>query len=281
VYDVVVLVATSELRIGDARMRSALLVERAVRGTVILREGLAFDTRFAAAAAGKPEAVGHVFLLLDGRFVWEGGTHAGPVGFVLADDEIERVGPKAKTFRTDGPRATVIQLRIAKRLLPWTVGMTNGPITLPAAAWAAARALTEQPTEPRALAELLRMLGIPIEITLEEPERMRRLWNAIEPLYAQYGAAVSIKQLAGALGLSMRQVGRDAKELASTFGLDGYRDALLLLRLRSAALMLSAPDATVVEVAKLVGYGSPIAMARAFRDAKLPAPSVVQAELRK
>ena len=71
------------------------------------------------------------------------------------------------------------------------------------------------------------------------------------------------------------------KELASTFGLDGYRDALLLLRLRSAALMLSAPDATVVEVAKLVGYGSPIAMARAFRDAKLPAPSVVQAELRK
>jgi AraC-like DNA-binding protein len=45
--------------------------------------------------------------------------------------------------------------------------------------------------------------------------------------------------------------------------------------------MLSAPEATVVEVARLVGYGSPIAMARAFRDAKLPAPSVVQAELRK
>jgi transcriptional regulator GlxA family with amidase domain len=154
-------------------------------------------------------------------------------------------------------------------------------VALPAEAWAAARALTEQPTEPRALAALLKALGVPIEITLEEPERLRRLWNAIEPLYAQYGAAVSIKQLAGALGLSMRQVGRDAKELASTFGLDGYRDALLLLRLRSAALMLSAPDATVVEVAKLVGYGSPIAMARAFRDARLPAPSVVQAELRK
>lgn len=262
-------------------MRSALLVERAVRGTVVLREGLAFDTRFAASAAGKPEAVGHVFLLLDGRFVWEGGTHAAPVGFVLADDEIERVGPRAKTFRTDGPRATVIQLRIAKRLLPWTVGITNGPTALPGEAWAAARALTEQPTEPRALAALLKALGVPIEITLEEPERLRRLWNAIEPLYAQYGAAVSIKQLAGALGLSMRQVGRDAKELASTFGLDGYRDALLLLRLRSAALMLSAPEATVVEVARLVGYGSPIAMARAFRDAKLPAPSVVQAELRK
>ena len=256
-------------------MRSALLVERAVRGTVVLREGLAFDTRFAAAAAGKPEAVGHVFLLLDGRFVWEGGTHAAPVGFVLADDEIERVGPKAKTFRTDGPRATVIQLRIAKRLLPWQVGMTNGPITLAAETWAAARALTEQPTESRALATLLKALGVPIEITLEEPERLRRLWNAIEPLYAQYGARTSIKQLAGALG-HVDAAGRPRCEGA---GLDvrprrRYRDALLLLRLRSAALLLSAADATVAEVARLVGYGSPIAMARAFRDAKLPAPSV-------
>jgi hypothetical protein len=36
----------------------------------------------------------------------------------------------------------------------------------------------------------------------------------------------------------------------------------------------------VAEVAKLVGYGSPIAMARAFRDAKLPAPSTIQDALR-
>lgn len=263
-------------------MRSALLVERAVRGTVVLREGLAFDTRFAAAAAGKPEPVGHVFLLLDGRFVWDGGVHTAPVAFVLADDEIERVGPNARTFRTDGPRVTVIQLRIGKQLLPWPVGMANGPVALAPAVWAAARTSSEQPAEPRALAALMKALGVPIEITLEEPERMRRLWSVIEPLYAQYGATMSIKQIAGALGLSMRQVGRDAKELASTFGLgDGYRDALLLLRLRTAVLMLSAAEATVVEVARLVGYGSPIAMARAFRDAGLPAPSVVQAELRK
>lgn len=263
-------------------MRSALLVERAVRGTVVRREGLAFDTRFAAAAAGKPEPVGHVFMLADGRFVWEGGAHAGPVAFLLADDEIERMGPTSRTFRTDGPRATVIQLRIGKALLPWKIGMANGPLPLGPAAWTAARALIDQPTEPRALAALMKALGVPIEIALEEPERLRRLWAAIEPLYAEYGATMSIKQIAGALGLSMRQVGRDAKELASTFGLgDGYRDALLMLRLRTAVLMLSAAEATVVEVARLVGYGSPIAMARAFRDAKLPAPSVVQAELRK
>jgi len=81
--------------------------------------------------------------------------------------------------------------------------------------------------------------------------------------------------------MSMRQVGRDAKELSAAFGIGGgYRDALLVLRLRTAVLMLSAPDAGVGEVAKLVGYGSPIAMARAFRDADLPAPSAIQADVR-
>jgi AraC-like DNA-binding protein len=274
-----VLVATSELAIGAARMRSTLLIERAVRGTVILREGLAFDTKFAAAAAGKPEGVGHVFLLVDGRFIHDGFEWQGPVAFVLADDEVERVGPKSATFRTDGPRATVIQLRVDKKHLKWPVGLSQRNIAV--TAWDEARALVEQPTEPRRLAALLAALSIPIEIELEEPERFRRLWAAIEPLYAEYGATMSIKQIANALGMSMRQVGRDAKDLASTFGLGGgYRDALLVLRLRTAVLMLSAENGTVAEVARLVGYGSPIAMARAFRDAKLPAPSVVQNSLR-
>jgi transcriptional regulator GlxA family with amidase domain len=100
-------------------------------------------------------------------------------------------------------------------------------------------------------------------------------------LYSTYGATTSLKQLASSLDMSMRQVGRDAKDLSAAFGIGGgYRDALLMLRLRSAVLLLSAPDATVAEVAKLVGYGSPIAMARAFRDAKLPSPSVIQAAVR-
>ena len=49
-----------------------------------------------------------------------------------------------------------------------------------------------------------------------------------------------------------------------------------MLRLRAAVLLLSAPDATPNEVAKVVGYGSLDAMGRAFRDAQLPPPSLVQ-----
>jgi len=45
-------------------------------------------------------------------------------------------------------------------------------------------------------------------------------------------------------------------------------------------LFLSAPGGTPSEVAKAVGYGSLDAMGRAFRDAKLPAPSVVQEAVR-
>ncbi len=272
-------------------MRSTLLFERAVRGTVVRRESLAFDTKFAAAASGKPEPVGHLFLMLAGRWVSNGETHHGPVGFILADDEIERLHETSRTFRTDGEHVDVVQLRIAKPHVRAPIGMSHGPLAIAAPAWDAVTTLVAH--APRgnaghvaALLDAFATAGIldralTQTVVGEEPERFRRLWAALEPLYSTYGATTSLKQLASSLGMSMRQVGRDAKELSTAFGIGGgYRDALLMLRLRVAVLLLSAPQATVQDVAKLVGYGSPIAMARAFRDAKLPAPSTVQAALR-
>jgi AraC-like DNA-binding protein len=61
---------------------------------------------------------------------------------------------------------------------------------------------------------------------------------------------------------------------------DGFRDAMRVIRLRAACLFLSAPHATPSEVARHVGYGSLDAMGRAFRDANLPSPSVVQEAVR-
>jgi AraC-like DNA-binding protein len=287
-----VLVATSELRIGSAGMCSTLVFERAVRGTVVRRDNLAFDTRFAAAASGKPEPVGHLFLLLAGRWTYDTGeVLLAPVGFLLADDEMERLREASRTFRTDGERVDVVQLRIARENLRVPAGMSQGPLRISAAGWDAVRALvdTAHQGNAAALVGLLEALAsssivagdLAPTLMAEEPERFRRLWSALAPLYSQYGATTSLKQLASSLDMSMRQVGRDAKELAKAFGIvGGYRDALLMLRLRVAVLLLSAPEATVVDVARLVGYGSPIAMARAFRDAKLPSPSVIQATVR-
>jgi AraC-like DNA-binding protein len=285
------LVAHSETRIGAAGVRSTLLLERAVRGTVVLRDHLAFDSRFAAAAAGSPEDVGHVFLLLAGRLACAGRAYPAPVAFVLADDELERVRPGVAMFRTEGERAHVIQLRFARSSLRAPIGLSRGPLPLADACWRAAAALADAApaVDTRAVAGLIDALtaGGSLDPRLaatlcdDEPPRFRRLWAALQPLYAAYGGTTSLKQLAASLGLSLRQTSRDAQELARTFGFTaGYRDALLVLRLRTAVLLLSAPDASVTEVARLVGYGSAIAMARAFRDARLPAPSAVQDAVR-
>ncbi len=283
------LVARSETRLGAAGVRSTVLLERAVRGHVIVRDRLAFDTRFAAAAAGKPEPVGHVFVLLAGRLVpADGAPIAAPAAFVLADDEFERVAPRSRTFRTDGERVEAIQLRVHRRHVRAAIGLAEGPRALPARAWDAALALAAAPSDPAMLARTLDAFAAAGIVAGElvgtlcavEPERYTRLWDAIQPLYATYGATLSLKQLAASLGMSLRQVGRDAKEIVATFGVgDGFRDALLVLRLRAAVLLLAAEGASIGDVAAAVGYGSAIALARAFRDAKLPAPSAIQAAL--
>lgn len=264
-------------------MHTTLVFDRRVRGTLVKRDRLVFDTRYAAAAAGRVEPVGHVFLILEGRYVpADGAPIASPVALVLADDEIERVTPRSPTFRTDGDRVHVVHLRFDRGEIAVPIGIAHGPRAITEACWAAAQRALDTPIELPVLLDALAAAritrrAVPI---VEEPERYRRLWDALRPLYQTYGGSASLKQLADRMGMSMRQAGRDAKELANELGFSGYRETLLVLRLRVAVLLLSAPEATIAEVAAAVGYGSPIAMARAFRDAKLPAPTVVQAALR-
>jgi AraC-like DNA-binding protein len=104
----------------------------------------------------------------------------------------------------------------------------------------------------------------------------------MRPLYQDLATSASLKQIAALAGLSLRQLGRDLRDLTRTFGLFGvgFRDAMRVLRLRAAVLLLSAPDGTPSDVSRTVGYGSLDAMGRAFRDANLSAPSIVQEAVR-
>lgn len=288
------LAATSDIALGGSRLRSTLLLERAVRAFVVVRDKLPFDTRFAAAASGRDEPVGHLYLVLAGRVLVRDKTWTGPVAFVLRDDELERVRhDRSQTLRVDGDRVEVVLLRLGADDLTRPIGLANGPVALSTPCWEAAEHLIA--SRDRASPELLRaelealasngVITPRILGTLEsaEAERILRLWAILASSYARLDSSISLKQVASSLRLSTRQVATNFTEIARTFGVglgDGYRDVLRVLRLRAAALFLAAPTATITEVAHAVGYSGTNAMARAFRDAKLPAPLDVQRSLR-
>ena len=88
--------------------------------------------------------------------------------------------------------------------------------------------------------------------------------------------------LGEASAVSLRQASRDLFELTATYGFVGlgWRQMMRAWKIRLAVACLSAKGASVGDVAAIAGYGSTDAMRRAFRDAGLPPPTVVQERLR-
>lgn len=281
--------ARSHLDFGTSTLQSTVFLERRMRVHLVRRDRLVFDTAYAPPARAASGAV-HLFAQLSGTFEMAGAPPiAAPCAFVLAETEFDRVVHGARTFRSFGARCTIIEARVPAADLRRPIGLAHGPIELPAPVWAAYHALEVEPSEAQVFA-LISSLGasgvlspdLTASVVPAEPERFQRVWTVLRPLYHNLSASASLKQIAALAGLSLRQLGRDLGELTRTFGLfgAGFRDAMRVLRLRAAVLLLSAPDGTPSDVARIVGYGSLDAMGRAFRDAHLPAPSVVQEAVR-
>jgi AraC-like DNA-binding protein len=284
-----VLSATSYLEFGGSTLQSTAFLERSLRVHMVRRDRLVFDTAFAPPAP-TPSACVHLFAQLSGTFVPAGRAPVpGPCAFVLAETEFDRVVRGAMTFRSFGARCTIVEIRLPRADLRRPVGLTHGAIHLDDRVWDAYRALQAHPGEP-AVHHLLATLAatgvlgadLTASVVAEEPQRFVRVWAVMRPLYQDLATSASLKQIAALAGLSLRQLGRDLTDLTRTFGLfgAGFRDAMRILRLRAAVLLLSAPDGTPSDVARVVGYGSLDAMGRAFRDAQLPAPSLVHAAVR-
>jgi AraC-like DNA-binding protein len=282
--------AQGQLELAGSSMRSSVFLERRLRMHVLHRKRLLFDSTFVPPARGASGSA-HLFVQMSGTFVIAGaGSYAAPCAFVLAETELDHMQRGALTYRSFGERSTVIEVRVPAADLRRPVGLVHGPIELADSVWAAYHALDAEPTEP-AVYELITRLGdtdvlsrdLTASVVAREPERFARLWAALRPQYEQdLATSASLKLLAARAGLSSRQIGRDVRDLTHTFGLfgAGFRYALRVNRLLVAVLLLSAPDGTPSQVALAVGYGSLDAMGRAFRDAHLPAPSVVQAVVR-
>ena len=281
--------ATSLRTFGQSTLRTTVFLERRFRALLVSRDRLLFHTKYSPPAR-KPSSFVHVYASLRGSFEPSGGqVVSGPQCYVLAETEFDRVLPTSQTFRSWGDPCSIVELRVPAADVRRPIGLGHGPLELPAAVWDAYHALEQTRGAPELHALMARLgdvgiisAGLSTSAVKEEPERFVRLWDVLRPLYEELATSASLKQIAIVAKLSLRQLGRDLGELTRTFGLfgAGFRDAMRVLRLRAAVLLLSAPDASASEVAKAVGYGSLDAMGRAFRDAALPAPSVVQEAVR-
>lgn len=281
--------ATSTRPFGQSTLKTTIFLERRFRAHLVVRDRLLYDSAFAPPAK-KPSAFVHLWASLSGSVSVAGGAAmTGPQAYLLAETEFDRVIAGSPTFRSWGAPGTIVELRIPGSEVRRPIGLSHGPVELPPGVWDAYAALQTGPSEP-ALHRLIVALGaagvlssdLTSSVVAEEPERFVRLWSVLKPLYEDLATSASLKQIAIVAKLSLRQLGRDLGDLTRTFGLfgAGFRDAMRVLRLRAAVLLLSAPGGTPSDVAKAVGYGSLDAMGRAFRDAQLPAPSVVQEAVR-
>ena len=278
--------ATSSRSFAGGSLRTTIFLERGFRGHVVYRDRLLVDTRFAPPVR-KASLNVHLFAQVRGSFQIAGKPAVdGPQAYLLAESEFDRVRADSLTFRSHGAPGLVVELKLPAAQARRPVGLSNGPVPLSDGVWEAYAALEAAPTPPTFSLLMERLVATGIVSTnltiTEEPDRFKRIWSVLRPLYEEHATSTSLKQISILSKLSLRQLSRDLGDFARTFGLfgTGYREAIRMLRLRAALLLLSAPDGTPGEVAREVGYGSLEAMDRAFRDAKIPAPSVIQQAVR-
>jgi AraC-like DNA-binding protein len=286
------LTATSVVVFGASRVRSTIVLERRFRVHVLHRERLVFDSRFHPPARRSGGAT--LYAVVAGVMQIDGApVVTGSQAYMLSEREFERTAPGATTFRSWGAPNVTLELRLATADVRVPLGLAAGPLALGASMWARCRAIVDACATGEPIEKLVRQLlgdlrddGVlaPDVVTSAppaEPESFVRLWSVLRSSFANKKASLSVRDVARATGVSLRQLGRDTKDFARTFDLgDGFRDSVRVIRLRMAIMLLSAPDATATDVAKEIGYKSLEAMERAFRDADLPPPSAVQDEVR-
>jgi AraC-like DNA-binding protein len=284
-----VLSATSTRTFGTSTLQTTVFLERRLRVHLVTRDRLLYDTAFGSRGKA-PGQVVHLYVTMRGMLQISGAPPlAGPHAFALAETEFDHVVPGARTFRSFGAPCEIIELRVPAADLGLPVGLDRGALGLPPSVWDAYHELARTRDEA-AVHRVIEALGaagilsraLTASVVTTEPERFVRIWSAMKPLYGDLATSTSLKQVAVIAGLSLRQLGRDLRDFTDTFNLygGGFREAMRVLRLRAAVTLLSAPEGSPRDVARAVGYGSLDAMGRAFRDAHLPAPSIVQEAVR-
>jgi AraC-like DNA-binding protein len=291
-------VARGYKSIRSASLRWGIVFARGVWFKLIESSGIALDTRFVPPAPGPPKPHVAFQLVLCGSYTTygaQGERIPGPALILMSEEQMEgaeRRRPYA--FRNEGSPFVGMEIHLAaadlRRPSPLPTRVDLGEAGWEAASRAIVMSQNDDDTIREGLGALLTHLSAR-EILQEDvvaralrppPRVIARLWSAVKPLVESYAVSATLDDLRRLSGLSASQVERDMQRLLSTFGGlvgPGIRSLTRHVRLKSAVIFLTVEGVSISEVAELVGYGSADAMGRAFRDAGLAAPSVVQKEL--
>lgn len=289
------LTAMSDVEIRKSRVRTWLGLGPRFRAHLMMRARLLYDSRYCITTEPEP-ASANMYVVLRGSLAVDGGPSSHtPAIWTLADDEHEAVAKDALKFRSWGDPMIALDLRFRTSDLALPIGLAHGPTPLDhtlqqrfesfVSVFDASGAGDETSAAFVGLVNAFAEAGVltqdfpnALATPQPDPDRFTRLWRVVSELYMRHEVLPHLASMSDSAGLSYRQLDRDIAEFCRTYEVPGQslRSAALYLRLRAAALYLSAPETSIGEVALRLGYGSAEAMARAFRDAGLPSPRRVR-----
>ena len=293
------LIARADKRLHDASLRLDLAFAPGLWTNVVVRRGLLLDTRFVPAYRGAARPGHCVYLLARGRVEFEDDTSSsvrvGPSAWTLSAEELEGAeGRRVLNYRNEGDPFVACEVHVRSEELLVHAPPGAPELNLGDDVWRSVERLAAMPTaaadddvqtELLTLVDGLRRCGVLHPRAVERARSrvpLERLWRGVRPLAERLDVAATLDQLGELANTSRRQLDRYVHAFFEQVPLvgSGFRSATLHLRLKLAVLFLSAEGVTATEVAEQMGYGSIDAMGRAFRDAGLPSPSVVQSALR-
>jgi AraC-like DNA-binding protein len=285
-----------ERAVGGGFFHDIVVLAPAFRAQLLLRDRLLYDTAFTARIPSSPQLV-HLMIVTHGSIRVGSRTDHEPVAYLMTDAEFNATEPRGLSFRSWGAPNITLEIALPQQEVTRPVGLAHGPLELSPETWNVARAVAASladaakagPIEPPFLAlvgrlahELITATDLRTRAATAITDNVARVWPVIRQRYAEMAVSTSMLEVAADAGVSLAQAARDFMGVMQTFPYvgTGFREIMLLLRLRLAAQFLSGPTATAREVAQAVGYGSLTAMRRAFRDAGMPTPSAIAAACR-
>jgi AraC-like DNA-binding protein len=292
------LLARGHRQIGAASFRWAVVFTGAGWFQIFEIDGLVCDTRVFPPPEAPPKALACFELVVRGMFQGFGaleGTFSDRSALVMRHEHYQGADRRRSfAFRAEGTPLVIVEWQAPSEIVE-SLPRLPVSIALDAEAWdAATRAGVLSQNDDQVLEDSIRALvqrlaagGLvtkegAAKALRDPPSPIARLWRALKPTIEHLALSVTASDLGTATDLSTSQVERAFRRWATAFALvgPGLRSVTHTLRMNTAVMFLSAEGASIADVALATGYGSPDALARAFRDAGLEPPTVVQKRLR-